>query len=97
VIVSFRNMWGELHGENEDIDLTILTARTIDEAKATASALLEDLFREGNEKSRLDIRYPKYYADMIISGIADIINSSESDLNEIKQMIMEVIRKYRKE
>ncbi len=97
VIVSFKTMWNNLHGESEDIDLSILATRTMEEAKATASSLLRDLLEEGNASSILDIHYPKYYAEMIISGIADLIGRNDADMDEIRKMIRDLIERSRKE
>lgn len=97
VIVSFRQLWGNLHGENENIDLSILATRTFDEAKKIASNVLQELLQEGVDKDRLKISNISYYADMIISGIVELISHNESDLKEIQTFINELINQVRKE
>ena len=97
VIISFRQLWGNLHGENENIDLSILATRTFDEAKRIASNVLKDLLQEGVEKEKLKINNISYYSDMIISGIVELISHNESDLKEIQAFINELINQVRKE
>lgn len=97
VIISFRQLWGNLHGENENIDLSILATKTFDEAKQMASQVLQDLLKEGVETNRLNIKNISYYSDMIISGIVDLISREDSDLKEIEQFIQELINQVRKE
>ncbi len=92
-IVSFRQMWDNLHGKNETIDLTILSSRSLDEAKQTASEKLSELFREGNDLKKMNIPNPDYYSRMIISGIADLASQAEADLKEIRKLIEEIIGK----
>ncbi len=94
-IESFRIMWENLSGANRNIDLTILSFRSMEEAKAIASQALSELLKEGNERSSLNIRNPEYYARMIISGIADLVSQSEADGNEIRRMVRELIGKER--
>lgn len=91
-IISFRDLWVNLHGEADNIDLSILTQRSLEEAKKTASAALQDLLEEGKKLDKLDIEQTKYYADMIIGGIADLVAQSETDLEEIKKMIKKILK-----
>ncbi len=90
-VVSFRELWANLHGERENIDLSILATRSLDEAKKIASSALNELLEEGNRQNKLHIRNPKYYADMIIGGIADLAGQSEADLEEITKIIRDLI------
>ncbi len=92
-ITSFRIMWDNLQGRNETIDLTILSSRSLDEAKQTASETLAKLLNEGNELKKMNIPNPEYFAKLIISGIADLSGQAEADLMEIKKMIEELIGK----
>lgn len=96
-IESFRNMWGNLHGEDQNIDLSILSTRSVQEAKRAASAALQKLLEEGNRLNKLDIKQPKYYADIIIGGIADLVSQGETDVQEIKKIITDLLDKSRKE
>ena len=91
-IDSFRNLWVNLHGDTDNIDLSILTSRSLDEAKKTASKALQDLLEEGKKLQKLDIEQTKYYADMIIGGICDLVAQSETDLEEIKKMIKKILK-----
>ncbi len=92
-IVSFRCMWENLHGVNENIDLSILSTRSIDEAKEIASLALRQLLEEGKELHKLNIENPGYFADIIIGGIADLAGHTEADVLELKKIIEDLIRK----
>lgn len=96
-IVSFKNMWGNLNSEGKNIDLSILSTRSLDEAKTAASKALQSLLEEGNRLNKLDIRQPKYYADIIIGGITDLVKQGETDVDEIKKIIEDLLDKSRKE
>jgi AcrR family transcriptional regulator len=96
-IVSFKNMWGNLNSEGKNIDLSILSTRSLDEAKAAASKSLQALLEEGNRLNKLDIRQPKYYADIIIGGITDLVKQGETDVDEIKRIIEDLLDKSRKD
>ena len=90
-IISFRNMWNNLHGEVDNIDLSILSSRSLEDAKETAADALRQLLEEGNRMNRINIRKPKYYADIIIGGIADLVSRNETDIEEIKEIIKDLI------
>ena len=92
-ITSFKTMRDNLQGRNETIDLTILSSRSLDEAKQMASEKLSELMKEGNQLHKLNIANPDYFAKMIISGIADLSNQAEADFREIKKLIDEMLRK----
>ena len=92
-ITSFRAMWDNFQGANETIDLSILSSRTLDEAKEMASRKLNELLKEGNDLKRINIPNPEYFSKLIISGIADLASHTEADLKEIRTMIDELIRK----
>ena len=92
-ITSFRTMWDNLQGKNDTIDLTILSSRSMEEAKQTASETLSKLLKEGNELKKMSVPNPEYFAKLIVSGIADLAGQAGSDLKEIKTMIDELIGK----
>jgi len=96
-IKCFRKIVDNFQGANEDIDLSILSSRSIDEAKETASQALKELFKEGNETEQLNVPSPDYYADLIIGGIADLVSHTEADMNEIMKMIQDLIKRSGKE
>jgi AcrR family transcriptional regulator len=92
-ITSFRTMWDNQQGKNDTIDLTILSSRSVEEAKQTASETLSKLLKEGNELKKMSVPNPEYFAKLIVSGIADLAGQAGSDLKEIKTMIDELIGK----
>ena len=91
-ILSFRQMWEKLRGANDDIDLSILASRSMDEAKKTASSVLEELLEEGNSSRKLNIMSPKLFAEAIIAGMTDLDAQSEATGEEIKKIIEGLIR-----
>ena len=97
IITSFKTMWSNLHGETANIDLSILTARTIEEAKQSASEVLKKLFDEGIEKDVLNIKNSEYYANTLVSGIADLIHESNNNIQDIKNFVLDFIKQVRKD
>ena len=97
IVTSFKTLWSNLHGETSNIDLTILSTRTIEEAKATATEVLKELFDEGIEKDILDIKNSKYYANTLVSGIADLIEESNNSIQDVKNFVMDFINQVRKD
>ena len=96
-IVSFKNMWGKLHPDSEDIDLSILSNRSVDEAKKIAVKALQGILEEGNRIGKLAVKNAKGYAEILISGICDLTSKEDADIEEIKSMIEDLISKSRKE
>ena len=97
IITSFKTMWSNLHGETANTDLSILTARTIEEAKQSASEVLKKLFDEGIEKDVLNIKNSEYYANTLVSGIADLIHESNNNIQDIKNFVLDFINQVRKD
>ncbi len=97
IITSFKTMWSNLHGETANIDLTILSSRTIDEAKQSASEVLKKIFDEGIEKDVLNIKNSEYYANTLVSGISDLIHDENASIQDIKNFIMDFINQVRKD
>ena len=92
-IESFKVMWDNFHGVNENIDLTILSSRSLDEAKETAAKQLRELFEEGNQLNRTHVPNPEYFAQLLVSGMADLASRTEADIQEIYRIIEDMIRK----
>ncbi len=97
IVTSFKTIWSNLHGETANIDLTILSSRTIDEAKQSASEVLKKLLDEGIEKGVLNIDNSEYYANTIVSGISDLIHDGNESIQDIKNFIIDFISKIRKD
>lgn len=91
-IRSFRTLWENLNGENENIDLSILSSRTLEEAKATASEALKKLLQEGDDSGKLHIKDPDDFAKVIVSGIADLARQAEADGKKILDMMEDLIK-----
>ncbi len=97
IISSFKTMWSNLHGESANIDLTILSSRTIDEAKQSASEVLKKIFDEGIEKDVLNIKNSEYYANTLVSGISDLLHDGNASMQDIKNFVMDFIDQVRKD
>ena len=95
-VESFRDLDNKLSNE-EDVDLSALSMRSIEEAKANAIDALTALFEEGNEKDELMLVHPKYYADILISGIIELVSQKEAEDDEIKEIILDLIERAGKD
>ncbi len=96
-IDSFRTLSNQLQGKDEDVDLTALTTRSVEEAKNAAVDGLTSLFEEGMELHHIIFACPKNYADIFISGIWTLIEEREASDEEIKKIIMDLIMRSREE
>lgn len=94
---SFRELNRKLQGAGEDVDLTQLAVISKEEAKANASEALQKLFEEGNEKNELTLDYTKYYADILIGGILELIEQNEATNDEIEFIILDLIERAGKD
>lgn len=93
-IASFRTLTSEVHG---DVDLIQLSSRSIDEAKQSAIDGLCEMFEEGMNNGALQFVHPKYYADILVSGILTLVEEKEASDEEIKDIIMDLIKRSGKE
>jgi AcrR family transcriptional regulator len=95
-VASFRDLDNKL-STAEDVDLSQLSMRSIEEAKANAIDALTVLFEEGNEKDELMLVHPKYYADILISGVIELVSQKEAEDDEIKEIILDLIERAGKD
>jgi AcrR family transcriptional regulator len=93
-VSSFRTLTSEVHG---DVDLTQLSLKSIDEAKQSAINGLSEMFEEGMNNGALQFVHPKYYADILVSGILTLVEEKEATDEEIKNIIMDLIKRSGKE
>ena len=93
---SFRDLDNKL-STDEDVDLSQLSMRSIDEAKTNAIAALVSMFEEGNENDELMLEHPKYYADILISGIIELVQQKEAADAEITEIILDLIERAGKD
>lgn len=94
-VYSFRNLTKEV--ENNEVDLNALSQKSIDEALNTSIDGLENLLEEGNENGTYSLKYPKYYANIFISGILRLIEENQASDEEIKDIILDLIKRSGKE
>ena len=93
---SFRDLDNKL-STADDVDLSQLSMRSIDEAKSNAIAALVSMFEEGNENDELMLEHPKYYADILISGIIELVQQKEATDAEITEIILDLIERAGKD
>jgi AcrR family transcriptional regulator len=93
---SFRDLDNKL-STDDDVDLSQLSMRSIDEAKSNAIAALVSMFEEGNENDELMLEHPKYYADILISGIIELVQQKEATDAEITEIILDLIERAGKD
>ncbi len=94
-VSSFRTLTSEVHGE--DVDLTQLSTRSIEEAKQSAIDGLCEMFEEGMNNGALQFVHPRYYADILVGGILTLVEENEAPDNEIKEIIMDLIERSGKD
>ncbi|MBR3312354.1 MAG: TetR/AcrR family transcriptional regulator [Solobacterium sp.] len=94
---SFRSLDDKLHGAQENIDLSILQKRSKDEAKSVAIDALTELFEEGVSRGELIMTHCRYYADILISGIMELIEERQATDEEIKEIIIDLIERAGKD
>ncbi len=96
-VYSFRELNKKLQGSNDDVDLTQLAVISKEEAKEKAIQTLQELFEEGNEKNELSLDYTKYYADILVGGILELIEQNEATNKEIEFIILDLIERAGKD
>ncbi len=95
-VKSFRRLCAQFH-ENDEADLTTLRSKAIQEAKTVTIAGLTKLFEEGMENGEMNFVHPEYYADILVGGIYTLIEESEADDEEIKEIIIDLIERSGKD
>ena len=94
---SFRKLIDSRQGDSDDVDLTQLSVRSIDEAKEAAAEKLQELLEEGNKLGEHHIKRAEYLADILIGGIVNIAEKGEATAEEIKEIITDLIDQAGKE
>ena len=89
---SFRKLWENLDGQSSRIDLSILSSRTMDEAKGTAREGLAKLLRRGNEMGAIHVENPEDVANAVIGALADAARYTCRKLEDMQTMIEKMIR-----
>lgn len=70
--------------------------KTVEDAKEEASKQLEDIFEKGIEEEKLNLSNTKRIADVIISGVSDLIAKGVNDVEEISDILDELLDGKRK-
>ena len=93
---SFRSLYNKLH-TGQDVDLTQLSNRSVEEARNKTISKLQELLDEGVRAQKLIIANTKYCASILISGIITLIEQNDAKDDEIKEVILNLIGKYGKD
>ena len=96
-VISFRDLNNKLQGKGGTVDLTALSSRSIEEAKQEAIKALTQLLEEGNDIGELTITHARYYANILVSGIVELISENEADDEEIMFIIYDLIERAGKD
>ena len=96
-VLSFRDLHAKLQGKNGEVDLTALSSRSIDDAKESAITALQNLLEEGNDIGELTITHARYYANILISVIVELIDQEEATDDEIEFIIYDLIERAGKD
>ncbi len=97
MIESFGKVKLKFGVSREDSDMAILSNRILKEEKSYASNKLCLLLEEGNRLGVIDVQYPTYLADMIVSGVSDFSAIPNVNVEHVKDMILQSILSSRKE
>ncbi|MGM9976950.1 MAG: TetR/AcrR family transcriptional regulator [Bulleidia sp.] len=95
-IASFARLHNQLKGKGEDVDLTPLISRSMEEARSASIAGLEKLLQEGISTGDLSLLHPHQYAVVIVSGIITLVKE-EQDNALIMEIIMTLLGRVGKE
>ena len=95
-VKSFHVLHEKLNGE-DGADLSNLSVRSTLEAKNKAITDLTKLFDEGVRLGELTLDNTKYYANILISGIVELIDQGEATNDEIAFIIWELIERAGKD
>jgi AcrR family transcriptional regulator len=96
-VASFRELNNKLQGKSGEVDLSALSNRSIDDAKQEAIKALQDLLEEGNTIGELTITHARYYANILVSGIVELIEENEATDDEIEFIIYDLIERAGKD
>lgn len=92
-IDSFQKLWRQLDNKDGDIDLTILSTRTMEEAKECAKEGLVKILKRGNELGIFHIANPQAQAQAVIGAISEMAHNTQQDLQEIETIITNFIQR----
>ncbi|MBR2990904.1 MAG: TetR/AcrR family transcriptional regulator [Solobacterium sp.] len=92
VTASFAELWKSVGGN--EVDMSPLNQKSLEEAKKDAAGMLADLLDEGVRLNRLVIRNTKYFAALIIGGLVQLVSDEDTNDVEVRRMIDEILNHY---
>ena len=90
-VKSFRTLSEQV--DDSEVDLTVLRARSTEEALRSSSHGLMLLIMEGNADDILSVERPEYLAVMLVNGIAALVHEGKAADEEICEMVSGLIRR----
>ncbi len=81
-----------LHNFDED-KLDAIVNKSLKQTKIEASKIFQSILEEGVKENKIEISQPKIYADIIISGIADLIYKGLNEASKIKEIVEDLIKR----
>ncbi|MDY5997469.1 MAG: TetR/AcrR family transcriptional regulator [Erysipelotrichaceae bacterium] len=95
-IINVTKAFDEMLQKLDDEKLLPISYKSLESCKKEASEKLEAIFQEGIDEDKLNIKDPSRYADVIISGISDLIAKGINSVDEISEIVDELLENKRK-
>lgn len=95
-IINVTKAFDEMLQKLDDEKLLPISYKSLESCKKEASKKLEAIFQEGIDEDKLNIKDPSRYADVIISGISDLIAKGINSVDEISEIVDELLENKRK-
>lgn len=89
---SFSQLKENLKADSDDVDLSELTFKSLQQAREAASKTLQELLEEGRKAGKIHIEHADYYADLITGGIAYLVSRGREDAEVIAVMIRDLLK-----
>ena len=96
-VLSFTELNKRLKGDSEGVDLSQLTMLSIEEAPIASLRTSQNLLEEGNSNGMISVDNPEYYAELIVGGISYLVARGNTDTEEIKTIVRNLIKKIGEE
>ncbi len=93
VTKAFNDLWTNF---DEDKLETIIN-KSLKQTKQEASKIFQAILEEGVAEEKIELQDPKIYADIIISGISDLIYQGLTQANQIKDVVEELLANKRRD
>ncbi len=92
-IDNVTNVFDNLLHKLDEEKLETIVNKNIKQAKIEASKIFQSILEEGVRENKIEISQPKIYADIIISGIAELIYQGLNEASKIKEIVEDLIKR----